>query len=371
MLYGAYRFLTSLLPVRCPKAEGDLLFHASSVGEVNAAYPLIGRFRGALLSVFTSHGYDYARSLGLRAVRFPYDSPRCVGRLLEGKRGLVIVETEIWPNLIHAAHSRGIPIIVVNATMGERSFRWYSRVPLFRRTVSSIDLVLAQSDEDARRFRELGARDVRVVGNLKFDSVERPLKTLPLRPFRPEGAILFANVRGKEIGDVAEAARLIRRSVLNVKFMVAPRHLENVGALSSAFRRQGFSVSYLTDPDDTDALVIDTIGDLWSLYRWASVVFVGGTLRPYGGHSFIEPAFWGRPIVSGPHFHRQPYVREMVREGAVLVVRTYEELAQILTGLILSPDVAVEVGRRAREFYERNRGVVDRVEREIRLTVGE
>ncbi len=340
------------------------------MGEVNAAYPLIKRFPGATLSVFTDSGHKYALSLGLRAVRFPLDSPRCISRMLEGKRALVVVETEIWPNLITVAKERGLPVFIVNATMGEKAYRWYRRVGIFREVVSKVDLVLAQSMEDARRYFSLGAREVKVVGNLKFDSVERPVKDLKLSPFQPAGAILFANVRGKEIGDIAEATRMIRRNVSGFRVMVAPRHLENVGGISAAFRRQGFAVSYLTDPDDTDVLVVDTIGDLWSLYRWASVVFVGGTLRPYGGHSFIEPAYWGKPIVSGPYFHRQPYVRDMVRAGAVLVVKTHEELAQVLLGLLLKPDVAQEIGRRAREFYEGNRGVVDRVYSEIVRRIG-
>jgi len=349
---------------------GDLLFHASSVGEVNAAYPLLKRFPDAALSVFTGSGYDYALSLGINAVRFPLDSPRCVRALLRGKRALVIVETEIWPNLITYAHSSGIPVFIANATVGEEAYRWYSRLSLFREVMSKVSLVLAQSEEDARRFSDLGAGEVRVVGNLKFDSVERPVKGIDLSPFQPAGAVLFANVRGREIGDIAEAMRLVRRNVSGFRVIVAPRHLENVGNVSSAFRRQGFTVSYLTDPDDTDVLVVDTIGDLWSIYRWASVVFVGGTLRKYGGHSFIEPAYWGKPIVSGPHFHRQPYVRDMVRYGAVLIARTYEELAQTVLALLLKPDVALEIGRRAREFYEGNRGVVDRVYAEIVRRIG-
>ena len=367
-MYALYRALTSILPVRCREAPGDFLFHASSVGEVNAAYPLLNRFPNAVLSVFTGSGYEYARSLGIDAVRFPLDSPRCVRKLLKGKRALIIVETEIWPNLITCAHSFGMPVF--NATVGEEAYRWYSRIPLFREVISKVSLVLAQSEEDARRFAALGAREVRVVGNLKFDSVERPVKELRLSPFQSAGAVLFANVRGKEIGDIAEAMRLVRRNVSSFRIIVAPRHLENVGNVSSAFRRQGFTVSYLTDPDDTDVLVVDTIGDLWSIYRWASVVFVGGTLRKYGGHSFIEPAYWGKPIVSGPYFHRQPYARDMVRYGAVLVVRTYEELAQVILALLLKPDVALEVGKRAREFYERNRGVVDRAYAEIVRRIG-
>ena len=347
-----------------------MLFHASSVGEVNAALPLIRKFPDAVLSVFTGSGYDYALSLGLNAVRFPLDAPRCVRRMVKGKEALVVIETEIWPNLISISKEEGLPVFIVNATVGERAYRWYRRLKLFREVIGKVDLVLAQSEGDALRYASLGAREVKVVGNLKFDAVERPIKALDLHPFQPAGAILFANVRGREIGDIAEATRLVRRHVSGFRVMVAPRHLENVGNVSSAFRRQGFTVSYLTDPDNTDVLVVDTIGDLWSIYRWASVVFVGGTLRKYGGHSFIEPAYWGKPIVSGPYFHRQPYARDMVRYGAVLVVRTYEELAQVILALLLKPDVALEVGKRAREFYERNRGVVDRAYAEIVRRIG-
>jgi len=326
------------------------------------------RFEDPVLSVFTSNGYSYASSLGLRVVRFPLDSPRCLRRLLYGKRALVIVETEIWPNLILEAHRLEIPVVIANATLGDKAAFWYSRLPFFKKVFSKLKLVLAQSREDAVRFKRLGAPEVEVVGNLKFDAVERPLKELNLHPFKPEGALLFANIRGREVGDVAEAYAMVRR-VFNVRLIVAPRHLENVGSISAAFRRRNFSVSYLTDPDDTDVLVVDTIGDLWSLYRFASVVFVGGTLRPYGGHSFIEPAFWGKPIVSGVYFYRQPYVRDMVQIGAVLPVRSYEELAQSLMALLAFPDEALHLGKLAREFYEKNRGVVGRVEKRIREVI--
>jgi len=164
------------------------------VGEVNAAFPLIKRFSEAVLSVFTKSGYDYALSLGIRGVRFPLDSPRCIRRMLEGKRALVIVETEIWPNLIHIAKEMGIPVFIVNATVGEGAYRWYRRIGVFKEVISKVDLVLAQSEEDARKYSDLGAGEVKVTGNLKFDSVERPVK----------------------------------------KVIVAPRHLENVGSISAA-----------------------------------------------------------------------------------------------------------------------------------------
>jgi len=362
-----YRLISSLIPVNCQNIDEEVLFHASSIGEINALYPLIKKFPSYKLSVFTKWGYEYARSLGLNVIRFPFDNPECLRKILRGVRMVIIAETEIWPNLIITAKDMGIKVFIVNGTVGERAFKVYKKLGLFRRAISALDLVLCQSEEDERKFKEMGARNVEVFGNLKFDSVERPIKDIKFERFKVENSFIFANIRGKEIKDVVKAIRFSMERLGNLSFIIAPRHLENVRKIERELKRAGIDFSLRTKEGESKVLILDTLGELWSIYRFGKGCFVGGSLYDYGGHSLIEPAYWKLPTAVGPYLHKQPYAWDMVKDGAVYLVRNWEELGGFLLRVYSDPSFAENLSSRIYGFYLKNRGVVDRVYERINL----
>ncbi len=366
-----YRIISSMIPVRCENSSGKVLFHASSIGEINAVYPLIKKFPSYKLSVFTRWGYDYAKSLGLNAIRFPLDNPRCLRRILEGVKVVIIAETEIWPNLIITSKEMGIKVFIVNGTLGERGAKIYKMLKIFRRVLNMVDLIICQSEEDGRRFREAGAKNVEVFGNLKFDGVERPVKDIRFERFKAQGSFLFANIRGKEISDVVKAIKFSFDRLENIVFVIAPRHLENVKKIAKELEKWGINFSLRTKEKDSRVLILDTLGELWSIYRFAKGCFVGGSLYAYGGHSIIEPAYWRLPTAVGPHFHRQPYAWDMVREGVVWLVKDWQELAEFIVRVYSDDKFAERLSWKIWEFYLRNRGVADRVYERIYGDIGD
>lgn len=355
-----YRLLTSLVPVKCHNTKGEILFHASSIGEVNAIYPLIKKFKDYKLSVFTYAGYKYALSLGLNAIRFPLDNPRCLNRILKDVRVVIIAETEIWPNLINISKEKGVPVFIVNGTISDESFKTYKFIPMIRETLSKVDMVICQSERDRYKYEYLGARNVKVVGNLKFDSVERPVKDIHFKHFDPKNSFLFANVRGKEIKTIIS----VIRDVLNhipVRFIIAPRHLENVRKIANHLKRTGIKFSLRSKDSDTDVLILDTLGELWSIYRFCRGCFVGGSLWKYGGHSLIEPAYWKLPTSTGRFVHKQPYAYDMIKEGAVYPINEKDDLVEFIIRVYEDEDFAQTMSQKIHEFYLRHRGISEKV----------
>lgn len=356
-----YKLITSLIPVKCEDKKGEILFHASSIGEINAIYPLVKRFKSYKISVFTKWGYDYAKELGLNAFRFPFDKPKCLKKVLQDVKLVVIAETEIWPNLIILSKSLNIPIFIVNGTISPESYKFYKIFPIFHKIIGMVDMIICQSYTDAKRFEELGAKKTLVMGNLKFDSVERPVKDIRLKNFKIEGSFLFANIRGKEVKTVVESIKKISKNLPNVRFVIAPRHLENVRRISSMLKEFGISYSLRTDDKDTKVLILNTLGELWSIYRFCKACFVGGTLWKYGGHSLIEPAYWRLPIICGKYLHKQPYALDMVKEGIVQIVENSEDIADFVFKIYTDENFQKVLSERVYKFYLRNKGVSEKV----------
>ncbi len=355
-----YRILTSLVPVKCYTTQGKILFHASSIGEVNAIYPLVKKFKDYKLSVFTSAGYKYALSLGLNAIRFPLDNPRCLNRILDDVKVVIIAETEIWPNLISISKEKGIPVFIVNGTLSDESFRTYKFIPLIRKTLNKVDMVICQSERDRYKYEYLGAKNVKVVGNLKFDSVERPVKDIHFKHFDAKNSFLFANVRGREIKTIISAIKEVLNQ-MPVKFIIAPRHLENVAKIAKNLKRTGIKFSLRSRDSNADVLILDTLGELWSIYRFCRGCFVGGSLWRYGGHSLIEPAYWKLPTSTGRFVHKQPYAYDMIKEGVVYLIDGENDLVKFIIRVYEDEDFAETMSQKIYEFYLRHKGISEKV----------
>jgi 3-deoxy-D-manno-octulosonic-acid transferase len=366
--------------------DGDrsIWIHAVSVGEVLAARPLVPalreRFPGhrIFLSTTTVTGNEVAKKSirGLDGLFFaPFDFPHAVRRALEvvNPALLLLVETELWPNLIHEASRRGARVALVNGRISPRSFPRYKRLGRFlSRVLSEIDLFLMQGETHAERIRAMAAppERVRVTGNLKFDAVEagRPPERLarliqsgPPRPLWVAGS----TVEGEE-PLVLAAFHRVRERVPNARLLVAPRHPERFAEAqrlveSAGFRCERRSALGPGGWSNGAVLLLDTLGELAHVYALASVVFVGGSLVASGGHNILEPAVAGKPVLVGPHMENFQEIADAFRaEGAIVQVASADELGREVADLLLDEPRRRELGERARGLVGRNRGAVGR-----------
>ncbi len=352
--------------------------HAVSVGEFMAATGLVKLLRQEhpdlplLLTLFTPAGVQQAqRALaqdpGVQVARFPGDARPRLRRVLETfrPRVLVIVETELWPNLILETHRRGVPLVLVNARISPKSLRRYRMVRhALAQLLHAFTWILAQSEEERQRFLYLGAppERVRVTGNLKYDFDARPVKPLRRSHFgftedRP--LVIFGSLRTREEEAVLPVVEtLVRRGV---QVILAPRHLLRVRFLKEKLARRGIPYFLWSQAPGQGVMLVDTLGELWHLYQLADLAFVGGTLAPIGGHSLIEPAYHGVPVLYGPHvFHVQDMARGLEQWGGGLRVRDGHELEHQILYLLDNPEIRRRMGQKARRFVETYRGITRR-----------
>jgi 3-deoxy-D-manno-octulosonic-acid transferase len=373
------------LPVSL-NVDGDrsLWIHAVSVGEVLAARLLVPALRERFprhrifVSTTTMTGNAVAkRSIhGIDGLLYaPFDFPWAVRRALEvlNPSLLVLVETELWPNLIHEAHRRGARIAVVNGRISPRSFRRYQRLgPFLRKVLGELDLFLMQGEAHAERMRAMGApaERVQVTGNLKFDATppdrlpEKLARLLAADPARP--LWIAGSTVGGEEQLVLSAFHGVRQQVPQARLLLAPRHPERFDAVAPLVEAAGFRCLRRSTLDsatwsDGEVLLLDSLGELSQVYSLASVVFVGGSLVPTGGHNILEPAVVGKPVIVGPHMENFQEIADQFRsEQALVEVASAEELGREVTALLLDERRRHDLGERARELVGRNRGAVVR-----------
>jgi 3-deoxy-D-manno-octulosonic-acid transferase len=360
-----------------------LWIHAVSVGEVNAAAPLLEGLRQRhpghtfLVTTTTPTGSARVRALwgdSVRHVYLPYDLPGGVRNFLDRFRPrlAVVMETEIWPNLFAELERRQVPVVIANARLSERSLKGYRPIaPLVRTTMATIDLVAAQSSADAERYRKLGApRDrLRVTGNLKYD--------LPL----PEGIVaqaaiwrrdwglrpvwIAASTHPEEEEIVMAAHRLLLAESPQALLLWAPRHPERFAAVALACQRAGFEVASRRveqlPSTSSQVFVVDTLGELMSFYAASDVAFVGGSLQEVGGHNLLEPAALGVPALVGPHtFNFQEITEVLLAVGAAQRVGDAPSLAKRIGQLLRHPDERRRRGEAGRLRIASERGALAR-----------
>lgn len=370
-----------------PGFKESIWIHAVSVGEVNAAVPLIEalmeRHQGQSFVVTTITPTGSERVLQLFGERvfhvyLPYDLPASVRRFLERVRPriAVILETEIWPNLYFECDARGIPLVIVNGRLSERSLRGYRAVwALARAALRQARAVAAQSHADARRFEILGAEHDRisVAGNLKFDmSVSANGQAGGLAKRKAWGQdrpvwIAASTHEGEEMPVLRAHLEVLRRFP-DALLLIAPRHPERFRAVEQAGRHLGFRVGIRSldgaPSPGMQCFVIDTMGELMAYFATVDVAFVGGSFAPIGGHNVLEPAALARPVLVGPlTFNFAEITRTLVKGGGAIRLRDSGELGDKVVELLGDRARCREMGRRAREVFERERGAVVRTMR--------
>jgi 3-deoxy-D-manno-octulosonic-acid transferase len=369
--------------------------HCVSVGETQAARPLVKalceRFpdHALVVSTITRTGHDLACELfqheAKRVFYFPFDWRWTVRRSLKAVKpsAVLIMETEIWPGFLRACSEQQIPVAIVNGRLSRQSFRRYKWVKSFvSRVLNCLSIAAMQTEADAERIHGLGLDPARifVTGNLKFDAGTIPANGSLAAEFKKRfgieneaSLILAASTHAPEESVILEAfERLRTRMAEKPRLLLAPRHPERFTEVAALIQRSGFTWTSRSAPahsldQNCDVILLDTIGELPSLYSLASAVFVGGSIVRKGGHNIVEPAAAGVAIVTGAHTHNfEAIVNEFLRAGALIQLppvpphEAAAELSSRFAELLQDRGRRDELGQKAKNLVEKNRGVVTR-----------
>lgn len=366
------------------RADGPVVWvHAVSVGETIAAAPMVRRLLARnpditiLMTAMTDTGLAQARKMFGDQVRYsyaPYDTPGSIRRFLARVRPsiLVIMETEIWPNMIRQSRARGVPVFLINARMSERSARGYERVKsLAAPIMKSISWVAAQAEKDAERLRRIGVAGdkVDVTGSVKFDVDIPEAVRLASETFKAALAgrpvwIAGSTHSGEDAQLIAAHERILAvhpRTLL----IIVPRHPERFEPVAEKVEKAGLLLarrSLGASPQGAQVYLGDTMGELMVFYGASDVAFVGGSLIERGGHNPLEPAAWGIPVFSGPHiFNFETIYQRLLDDSGVKLVKDSDDLADHIIRLFSDETERQIIGARALAVVERNRGALDKV----------
>ena len=368
--------------------QRPLWVHAVSVGEVMASLPLIKRIKATrpdlpiVVSVVTLTGHRTALRELPRAegvIYFPLDFPWTVARALDtlNPRCVCIVETELWPNFLRACCERAIPVLVLNGRISDRSYPRYRRLrPFFRRVLANVAAFGMRTPRDAERIRAIGAPAERVVvtGNLKYDQAVAGGNGARAEGLRQalgitvgEPLLVAASTHQGEEDMVLEAFADLLEHYPKLRLLLVPRHPERFAEVESIIAKCGMAYHKWSAPPSSGAeppppvLLLDTMGELTAAYPLASLVFIGGSLVPIGGHNALEAAAAGKATLFGPHMSNfQQEASDLLAAGGARQVEDANSLAVACRALLADPDALDAMGRAALEVAEAGRGAADK-----------
>ncbi len=372
-------------PDKITSHDKVIWLHAVSVGEVQASRPLVNGLLDEypdykiLITTMTPTGADSVKQYFGESVKhlyLPYDLPVSVKHFISviDPSILIVMETELWPNLFHYCQVKNIPVIVVNARMSEKSAKGYRRFPSFTRsTLENISLVIAQGKKDAERMIALGADEDKVVvtGNLKFDihlphSVTEQAQALRryLSVNRP--VWIAASTHEGEEKIILDAFDKVLQKHSQCLLVIVPRHPERSAVVRELCVKRNLEVLSKSDnkecDEDVKIFILDTLGELPMYYAAADVAFVGGSLTETGGHNMLEPACLGLPVIMGPHiFNFQDISQLLLDEGAAWKVANMDELSARVSSLLGDANLRHSTGERGRSIVLKNRGNVEKI----------
>jgi len=380
--------------------ERPLWIHAASVGEVFCSIPLIKRIKKdfprsvMIMTTMTRTGHEAARTRVREAdavLFFPIDHPLTIRRAIAAIHPglLLIAETELWPNLLRYCGEKGIPIALFNGRISRRSFRRYLFFKFFfKRCLEPISAFLMQTEEDRNRIIQIGAspEKTRVTGNLKFDQTVPPptqegltqtAKSLGLRG--NERILVAGSTHAGEEEILLSLFKELRKIVPHLVLLLAPRHLERLAEVERLLERESVpwrkKTSLAMESNRSgggkngvpSVILLDTMGELMSLYRLGALVFIGGSLVPVGGHNPLEPLLFKKSVLFGPHmFNFLEVSQGLIEAGGAVQVAGSQDLFSQLKRLLLDQKAAEETGEKGFRFLQRHRGATERVFEEIR-----
>ena len=365
--------------------EQVIWIHAVSVGEVQAVAPVVRALLerhqqySLLVTTVTPTGSAQVAELfgdHVAHVYAPYDLPGAVARFLERVRPqlAIVMETELWPNLFHACSHAGIPLLLVNARLSDRSMSGYVRFgKLIGSTLAATTEIMAQGSQDARRFEALGtdSRKITVSGNLKFEqqlSPDLPVQAAALSREWGVGRLVWVAGSTHEGEDelVLDVFRRVRKQLPDCLLVLVPRHPERFDVVAELARHRGYNTVLRSDhvacTPDTSVFVGDSIGELMLFYAAADVAFVGGSLVHTGGHNLLEPAAVGTPVITGPYVSNFTDICDLlVAAGACRVVESTAELEVAVLQWLQDADARSLAGRQGCDVVAVNRGALETV----------
>jgi 3-deoxy-D-manno-octulosonic-acid transferase len=368
--------------------------HAASVGEVFCSIPLVRRIRKEfphrkiVLTTMTITGNEAAKTQLPEAdhiLFFPIDHPFILRRVLNKIQPtlLLIAETELWPNLLRACGRKGIPIVLFNGRISKKSFRGYLFFRfLFEKSLKYVSFFLMQTKEDQDRIVQIGAPSgkTRVVGNLKFDQAlpsvtqeARATLAQSLGLHGREPVFIAGSTHSGEEEFLTSLSRELREVAPDLIFILAPRHLNRLEEVERMLRKESLSWIRRTalpmDQDRSDrpeVILLDTMGELMSLYGLATLVFIGGSLVPVGGHNPLEPLFFKKCVLFGPFmFNFLEISRRLIETEGAIQVKDREDLALQMKRLLRNERVRKETGERGYQFLRKHQGATERMFEQI------
>jgi 3-deoxy-D-manno-octulosonic-acid transferase len=379
------------LPQLCSNNHPIIWLHCVSVGEARAAqslvHALLDRFPSMRLVVSTTTvtGQKVAHEIfGQKAAAvfyFPIDWAWTVRRALRAIQPslVLIMETELWPRLLHECRGKEIPVALVNGRISDKSFRRYRWIRSFMgRVLGDLTLAVMQAPEDAKRIGTLGVSEEKLLvsGNLKFDSANVALDkdlTSKLRErfnLTRGRLIVAASTHAPEEEVMLAAFKRARESHSDVRLLIAPRHPERFQEVTGLLEKSGLAWSRRSEPaskqDSTsDVVLLDTIGELGAVYSLADLVFVGGSIAPHGGHNVLEPAAQGVCTITGPHTQNFAWItKAMLNEEALVQLPESSnyaaELSSVIDQLLSDEKRRMEIGGRAKSVCQRNQGATEK-----------
>lgn len=358
--------------------------HAVSVGETIAAMPLIHALKNRyphiplLVTTMTPTGSERLLSLlgdSVTHVYLPYDFPFAIKRFLSTYRPMmaIIMETELWPNVLHVCQTQHVPVCLLNARMSQKSMRGYQRIAsLMRKMLSELTMIAANSEADATRFIELGAtkNQIVVTGNIKFD-LEIPsdlmehatLLRKTLEKNHPFIWIAASTHEGEE-EIILKAHQQIRELNPHALLILVPRHPDRFNFVATLCARYGNVARrrlHETVTENTAIYLADTMGELMRMYAVSDVAFIGGSLVKRGGHNLLEPAALGKPLVTGEHLFNFLTISKLFLSAQALIkIQDADSLANTMIHLMQDESLRHELGQRARCVVDDNRGALDK-----------
>lgn len=365
--------------------QNGVWIHAVSMGETLAAIPLIKKFQQTypqlpiVVTTMTPTGSaQVVKQLGQSVfhVYAPYDLPCAWHRFLNitKPRFVVVMETELWPNMLHVAHQKNIPVIIVNARLSERSANGYQKVSsVTHDMLQKVTHMCAQYDNDGARFVRLGLakEKLSIAGNLKFDTDIKPeltqrADTLREQWGRERYVFIAASTHETEENSILNACHNLWKTHSDLLLVIVPRHPERFAKVIELARARGLNVAVRSQQDkvnaNTQVLVADTMGELLMLYAASDIAFVGGSLVNTGGHNMLEPISVGLPVITGKHVFNFARISELLlSKKAMIQVNDDVELTRAIHTLIEQPDMADHMIEAGKGVIMQNRGVLDRV----------
>ncbi|MCY7295749.1 lipid IV(A) 3-deoxy-D-manno-octulosonic acid transferase [Alteromonas sp. a30] len=366
--------------------KNGVLIHCVSVGEVVAAAPLIKQIQTQHpelhFTVTTTTATGKAQAIQLLGdsvthLYLPYDTPIAMANLLKKvqPQKILVTEVELWPNLIHLAWKKHIPVHIINARMTTRSCRSYKKISaLFTPMLHKLSGICAQGQVDYHNYRQLGAdaSQVQLTNNIKFDQSLSEQDKLNIEEFghlfdtNNRNVIIGGSTHEPEESTLINAYQELKRSHSNLLLILVPRHPQRFDKVAQLLQKSGLNYIKLSDASaakqfsaDTDVIFADKMGVLKPLYAKANIAFVGGSLAEKGGHNALEPAMLGLPIVMGPHIYNNPAICHALKEaGALHLVSDSEALTQQLHFWLDNTELAKTAGLAGSQVIEQNSGAI-------------